>query len=67
VEASGGARIPNLGIPTSTSTKKISYFLTALGENTIKYGRARPRRCFLLFWAVMSENTAKHSIIHIHI
>jgi hypothetical protein len=48
-EAGGGARISNLGIPTSTSTKKISCFLTAMNENTIKYGEVRSRSCFLLF------------------
>jgi hypothetical protein len=47
--------------------KKISCFLTAMGENTIKYGRVRPRSYFLLVWATMSENTTKYSIIHIHI
>jgi hypothetical protein len=26
--------------------KKISYFLTVIGENTIKYGGARLRSCF---------------------
>jgi hypothetical protein len=46
---SGGARILKLSIPTSTSTKKISCFLIAMGENTIKYGGTRPRNCFLLF------------------
>jgi hypothetical protein len=46
VPNSGGARIPELGISTSTSIKKISCFLTAIGENTIKYGRARPRSYF---------------------
>jgi hypothetical protein len=43
---SDGARIPELGIPTFTSTKKISYFLTGIDENTIKYDGARPRSCF---------------------
>jgi hypothetical protein len=46
VPCNGGARIPELGIPTFTSIKKISYFLTAMGENTIKYGGARPRSYF---------------------
>jgi hypothetical protein len=64
---SGGARIPNLGIPTYISTKTISCFLTTMSENTIKYGGARPRSYFLLFWVAMSENTVKYSIIHIHI
>jgi hypothetical protein len=48
-----------LGIPTSTSTKKKQLFLTAVSENTIKYGGARPISYFLLFWTAMSENTAK--------
>jgi hypothetical protein len=66
--SSGGARIPNLSISTSTSRKKISCFLTAMGENTIKYGGVGPRSYFfLLFSAAMSENTVKYSIIHIHI
>jgi hypothetical protein len=39
----GGARI---SIPTSTSTKKINYFLTTIDENTIKYGGAKPKSCF---------------------
>jgi hypothetical protein len=38
-----------------------------MSENTIKYGGARPRSYFLLFLVAMSENTAKYSIIHIHI
>jgi hypothetical protein len=46
-QTSGGARIPNLGILTSTSTKiKSAVFLTIMGENTIKYGGARPRSYF---------------------
>ena len=57
---------PNLGIPTSTSIKK----LVVLNCNEWKYYKiwANLRGCFfLLFWTSMSENTTKYGIIHIHI